>query len=206
MKSSNLFFLICFAAAASLIGSARAVKAKENSADCVDSIFHYPAQERINNDLIWYAEHRDLKGVESSLTKGTDINARVCLGGYPSNGATALIYSSQGGYIAITQFLLDHGADANIKDRQQGATALMYASAQGQTSIDQILLEHGAKINTADNTGYTALMFAVAADHVDTARFLVEHGANADLKDAKGQTAMDLAGKNAALKNAIAGN
>lgn len=59
----------------------------------------------------------------------------------------------------MINFLLDHGADADIRD-QQGNSSLHYASAYGHLEIIKTLLEAGCIHNWKNNEGFTASEFA----------------------------------------------
>ena len=77
----------------------------------------------------------------------------------------ALVSASYGGHKEIVQFLLDNGANINIRD-EKGTTPLMNAVIGEKTEIVKILLERGADPNLyvvnekGEKTEVTAMTFA----------------------------------------------
>jgi hypothetical protein len=74
-------------------------------------------------------------------------------------GKTPLHIASQMGNIPIVNFLLEHGADVDIRD-QQGNSSLHYASAYGHVEIVKLLLEAGCVHDWRNKEGFTASEFA----------------------------------------------
>ena len=67
------------------------------------------------------------------------------------------------GHEAVTQLLLEQGADINAKDKWR-ETALMKAAksmSKNSEAIIRLLLENGADINAENHDGATALAIAV---------------------------------------------
>ncbi len=90
-------------------------------------------------------------------------------------------------------FLLQHGANPNITDRQ-GNTPLIIAVSKGFTDGVTILLSHGASINQANDSGETPLNRAVQLRDVDMIRTLLDKGADPDKADViAGMSARDYA-------------
>ncbi|MBQ9418839.1 MAG: ankyrin repeat domain-containing protein [Synergistaceae bacterium] len=88
------------------------------------------------------------------------------------------------------EFLLEHGADPNIKDTK-GRTPLMYSVLTG-LEVTETLLRFGADPNIGDNEGRTALMVAIIDGDSEggVVDVLLEYGANPDFQDSKGRTAL----------------
>ena len=76
------------------------------------------------------------------------------------------------------EWLLDHGADPNVRSTQEEESALHVAARRGQ-SLDLIrsLLAHGADINAKRRDGSTAWLLARRAGHDEIASFLESEGA-----------------------------
>ncbi len=62
----------------------------------------------------------------------------------------------------VARFLLQKGADPNIKASSQ--TALMFAAESGMHLIVSLLISKGARINEKDSSGATALLYAVTEE------------------------------------------
>ncbi len=83
--------------------------------------------------------------------------------------------------VALTQQLLQMGADANARDANTGLTALMLAACHANVELVRALLAAGADPFTTDSqTGATALHKAAQGGSVEVARMLVEAGAFVD--------------------------
>lgn len=88
--------------------------------------------------------------------------------------------------------LLDHGADANVRD-SDGSTPLLYISVSELTEKATLLLDHGADVNACDVNGTTPLHMAARFGRVRMARLLLHRGADAEAQNASGLTPMHLA-------------
>ena len=102
---------------------------------------------------------------------------------------TPLQVASREGYVAVTQLLLENGADIMAKGSNR-PTPLHFASDYGHLEVARLLLKHGAEVNAISyyqppfhrRWGYngqdmTPLTLALKAKHDDVARLLLEHGA-----------------------------
>ena len=108
------------------------------------------------------------------------------------DGWTTLIYASRYGYTQVVKFLIDNGADLNIKGKY-GWTALMYAAREGHTEVIKLLIDNGADLNHKNNGGVTALIYAAREGHTEVVKFLVDNGADMNIKTKYGDTALALA-------------
>jgi ankyrin repeat protein len=93
--------------------------------------------------------------------------------------------------------LLDHGADANAKDKLKdyGDSCLMQAAAKGHLEIVKALLAKGGRVNDANQKGYTPLIYASWFGHVETVKALLGSRANVSARAKNGMTALMLAEK-----------
>lgn len=100
------------------------------------------------------------------------------------------------------RFLLQRGADANIRNKK-GVTPLQLATAMGFTDGVEALIKGGASVNVSDQTGETPLIAAVHSRNVPMVRLLLEKGADPDHYDNSGRSArnyMDLMNGNTLMK------
>jgi cytohesin len=90
--------------------------------------------------------------------------------------------------LALTQLLLEHGADPNIQ-QQDGDTPLHVAAFRGDVEATQLLLSYGAKVDIKNylvsprKFGKTALHYATEGDFLPVVEALLEAGASADVRD-----------------------
>ena len=127
--------------------------------------------------------------------------------------------SFNGGYLKIARYLLDHGADLNMKDengrrlidyywgggktdkllneykehKQKQNEKLFNASWYGDLKGVKSALKHGADVNAKDVYGKTALMHASAMGYPEIVRFLLDHGANINQQSDYNETALMVA-------------
>lgn len=123
------------------------------------------------------------------LKDGADKNEEL------RNAATA-------GDAVRVRYLLDQGADINVRDAE-GYTPLLTAVRTRYHALVELLVEKGADVNRADNDGWTPLMYAAWRDSADSARILLGKGAALEQKNPQGLTALSIAaqhGKVAAVK------
>lgn len=89
-----------------------------------------------------------------------------------------------------TRFLLQRGADPNIRNKQ-GLTPLQVATTLGFTEGVEALIKGGASVNVSDQTGETPLIAAVHQRDVELVRLLLDKGADPDHNDNSGRSARD---------------
>ena len=96
--------------------------------------------------------------------------------------SSLLFWMSSHGYTRMVRFLLDKGANVEVKniiDR----TPLHNAAKKGYSDIVNLLIERGADVNGKDFFGSTALHEASKEGHLGTVKVLLEKGANINAKD-----------------------
>jgi cytohesin len=96
---------------------------------------------------------------------------------------------------AALKALLDGGADAQVRDRQNGgdATLLHDAAEIGQVESAKLLIEAGIPVDARAGSGATALHCAAWGGHDRMVRFLLGHNADINARTAKGHSALVLA-------------
>ena len=133
------------------------------------------------------------------LAAGVDINSHM------PNGSNALIVTAASGHEALGKFLLEHGAQPNVKDRF-GMTPLHMAAQSGQLALVKELLARGADLNARlermppvpggggpfrqNNIAATPFLLAARAGHADVMRALIAAHADTSLKTQDGTTAL----------------
>ena len=103
--------------------------------------------------------------------KQIDINAR------DRHGRTALILASFMGFAPIVKFLLDNGADVNLKEDTNGDTALhIIVNSKPNTSILKLLLDNpNIDVDIKNIHGNTALMYAEKNNSQDLFKLLKKY-------------------------------
>lgn len=140
-------------------------------------------------------EFGDLEMVKKSLKNGADINDRTVFGG----GETPLLLSIKYCNREITEYLIEKGADLNLKDYRYGDTPLISALQKEDFITAKYLIEKGADVNAKNKKGETALMETTSClcnrddaedleDRFEIVKILIKHGANINAKDNDGKT------------------
>jgi ankyrin repeat protein len=73
-----------------------------------------------------------------------------------------------GQHLAISQLLIEHGADVNAVQADD-FTPLQEAAQNGQIAMIDLLLDHGADCHAANQQGQTAYDIAQAHGHAEAA-------------------------------------
>jgi len=87
-------------------------------------------------------------------------------------GLTALMYACSNGWLKLVEFLVDHGADIELKDHQSGETALFFAVRINHVNIVKYLLSKGADKNATDKKCQTVHRIAENKNMVDILNLL----------------------------------
>lgn len=123
-----------------------------------------------------------IETVKAFITAGADVN-------YILDGDIPLHRAVERGHQEIIEFLLDIGADVNIRDETE-STPLITAACRGNREIANMLIAKGADINARDDNGYTPLIIAAKFGNTEVAGALILAGADIDAKDNNGNTAL----------------
>ena len=135
---------------------------------------------------------RDAKGddVISILSKP---GSRIIDTRDPSTGEGALHIVTKRGDAKYLRYLLQQGANPNLKDGQ-GNTPLILAVVTGHDELVPILTAAKANANLGNSGGETPLIMAVHRRNLDLVRTLVDAGADPDQTDIiAGKSARDYA-------------
>jgi len=111
----------------------------------------------------------------------------------PGTGETALHISIKTHADNWVGFLLNKGANTEIKDHQ-GNTPLHDAALFGDQTALTYLIGMKARVNATNNNGETPLILAVHRKDIDAVRLLVDGGADPKIQDTiAGKSALDYA-------------
>ncbi|WP_260858919.1 ankyrin repeat domain-containing protein [Paraburkholderia sp. BCC1885] len=156
-------------------------------------VLHSPQQGAAIQDI----HHYDDDWFAAARLGRTDILQALLDAGYPidgttSQGYTGLILAAYDEEPQAMEFLLGHGANPCLGDRN-GNTALMGAIFKGELAIARRLMTTSCSIDQTNNAGETALSFAALFGRLDLLPELVARGANPNHVDARGGTALRMA-------------
>jgi len=90
----------------------------------------------IDNAFVYACMHGHIEAAKLLLAKGAQINSIP--GGFDYAG-TGLHYAALNGHRPMIKFLLDHGADRNIKDTKVGSTPAGWADHGGHPELRELL-------------------------------------------------------------------
>jgi ankyrin repeat protein len=158
----------------------------------------------------------DLSRVKTLIEQGTNIDIKDEFGCTPLHWAVAA--NSQ----EVTDYLLDKGADPNIRDGRgltpvmtasdvsmlkrlipkgadiqsndrSGQTKLHMVCASGNKDAAELLIRNGAEINARANDGATPLFYAAISGHVDIVKLLISKAADINIPTQTGKTPIAMA-------------
>lgn len=87
-------------------------------------------------------------------------------------GMTALMYACTNGYLKIIEYLVDNGADIEIKDNQNDETVLFFAVRNNHVDIVKYLLSLGANSSVTDKKKQTVHRIAENKNMTDILKLL----------------------------------
>jgi palmitoyltransferase len=94
-------------------------------------------------------------------------------------------WAARNGYLYVTQLLIAHGADPNIKDTQ-GYNTLHLVTHSSSIMPLLYLLHQPISVDERDSAGHTALMWAAYQGDALSVELLLKHGANPNTRDDAG--------------------
>jgi ankyrin repeat protein len=135
-------------------------------------------------------EDKELQRLQTMIKDNPDL-----INGQSGNNVP-LIDAAIGNHLAVAKFLLDNGADVNIRRQSDGRTALNEAAELGFKEMAELLLDHGADVNET-GPNYTDRMppLILAAKHgfKAVAEVLLAHKADVNVKAPGGETPLHVA-------------
>lgn len=161
------------------------VASEKNNLDAVLFLIEKGANvnERVGEyqtPLINAACYDAVAAIKILIEKGADIEAK-------SDSKTALLWALDLGLEKTALFLINEGANVNIKDKN-GFTALHYAAKSNLKNIVKLLISKGLDINYKNSMGDTPLHLS----DLNLIPLLVENGANINDKNLEGYTKLHL--------------
>eukprot|EP01059_Diplonema_ambulator_P017021 TRINITY_DN29017_c0_g1_i1.p1 TRINITY_DN29017_c0_g1~~TRINITY_DN29017_c0_g1_i1.p1 ORF type:complete len:232 (+),score=59.06 TRINITY_DN29017_c0_g1_i1:49-696(+) len=144
----------------------------------------YRSLHKETQELFDYASAGALDEVKMVLAKGAFIDSKL-----PQNGNTALHLSLWLQHSNVAKYLIENGADLEVKDNDglRPLHTASYAAFEGDLPSVQLLLSKGAQVEPRSNNGNTPLHLAATASGPIVQTFL-EAGANPLIKNDEGLT------------------
>src|SRR6266702_3967463 len=125
------------------------------------------------------------------LARGMDANAQ------DKSHSTPLLWAAFYGRLKITQMLLDHGANANMKN-DHGETPLHqvsqgeYDSHEQGVGITRLLLARDVDADAQNKNHFTPFLLAALNGRLEIAQVLLDYGANMNAANYWGETPLHL--------------
>lgn len=166
-------------------------------------IYRQRKESKLTEDFIFASGQGQIDAVREAILKGVNVNA------FDSFGNTALCFAAYWGQLDTVRFLLQVGANLELKDEQNGWTPLIAAIRLGQVEVVKLLIKAGANVHSTHRC-QTTLMFAInyaikninfgnrlfsktSFHHFEVIQVLIEAGVDVNAKDELGRTALILA-------------
>ena len=138
--------------------------------------------------LHWAASNGDFQKVKELVQEGCDVNES------DDCGWTPLISATSSGYDRIAAFLLENGANPNLKTKQ-GRDAFFYAVSKCQPKLTDLFLQYEYTNFSPDKFGSNCIHHAISNKLCNTDFLALLKKADAPFKatDGDGNTTMHLA-------------
>lgn len=138
--------------------------------------------------LVCHVKNNDVWAVRELLKEGANPNTEEV------EGVPVLLKALSNNNLAISQLLLEYGANPNMPIRDCfSSTLLNYAMDLRNLPICPLLLEFGADPNLSDVSGNNSLTRAIKVGNRQMCTLLTDHGAKLDAKSQSGLNAFELA-------------
>jgi ankyrin repeat protein len=127
------------------------------------ALFPIVCRADMGEDLLAAVRKSDAARVQALLAQGADVNFKS------PYGATGLFFAADRGNLEIVKILLDHGADASVKDTFYGATATAWAAMKQHVEVIRLLWTKS--VTGADDV----LNSGVENGNIEMVRLALEH-------------------------------
>ena len=152
--------------------STSAVKEKNETKLAKDSDADSPADK----DLLNACRIGDLSLVKEIIEqRGGNVNA-------VQNDATPLIITTHLNYPEISKYLIQNGAEVNVKDARDN-TPLIYALQKISENVPELLINKGADVNAIGSNEETPLYLAAKSGSLEYVKLLLSKGAKINQGD-----------------------
>ncbi|XP_065574903.1 putative ankyrin repeat protein RF_1087 [Artemia franciscana] len=102
-------------------------------------------------------------------------------------GETLLHLAAWTGHTRTVEYLLQSGADVNVKN-ENGTSPLHFAALNGNTQTVECLFKSGTDVNIRNNYGNTPLYLAAWEGHTEPVEYLIQSGADVNIRNNYGET------------------
>lgn len=152
-----------------------------------------PAPGPVATADIWSAAALgDVDAIERHLDAGAEIDGTFVEEGTPGSGGTALHIAVLADQTEAVRFLIEKGADVNVRAKNQKENApLHWAVVYGRAEAVDLLVQHGADVKAKDAEGETPLHHAAFFGRVGIAKVLLQAGADPNARSDDGWTPSD---------------
>ncbi|NXN46150.1 ACAP2 protein, partial [Rhinoptilus africanus] len=145
------------------------------------SVFCDSKQPSPGLQLYRAAFEKNLPDMAEALAHGAEVNWVNA----EENKATPLIQAVRGGSLVTCEFLLQNGANVNIRD-MKGRGPLHHATVLGHTGQVCLFLKRGANQHATDEDGKDPLSIAVEAANADIVTLLRLARMNEEMRESEG--------------------
>ncbi|XP_048245484.1 ankyrin-1-like [Haliotis rufescens] len=121
------------------------------------------------------------------IAAGSDVNHQTFTG-----KMSALYLASSKNDIATVKYLLNHGANVDLKGMDD-STALHLAILVDHQNMVKLLIQNGARIDTKDPLGITPMHLACRAGNTEILNMLLENKADINVPNALGEQPLSIA-------------
>lgn len=112
------------------------------------------------------AKSNDLETLKKLLDEGVEVDIKT------EYGATALMFAADKEHLEAVNFLLENGADPNLKDAFYQSSPYLWISYSGNVELIKSMIKHGADISNP-----MPVIWAAGSDQTESVKVMLEAGA-----------------------------